>query len=91
MIHQNYPFFKNFKVKSFKLVPRLVVIHGDTGCEHDCRDSVFREYILVRQTLKHLREAAAAVICQINIHVDGKHPVADMEHIPFDRLEGMGA
>ena len=30
MIHQNYPFFKNFKVKSFKLVPRLVVIHGDT-------------------------------------------------------------
>ena len=90
MIHQNYPFFKNFKVKGFYLVPRLVVIHCNAGREHDCRDSVVNEYPLVRKSIEHPGETAAAVICQVDVHVDGEHSVADMQQIPLDGLERMG-
>ena len=87
MINQEYALFENFDVDSLRQVPCLVVVHGDARSEKYGWNAVVYEYALVGKTVEHLCEVRTTVVREIDVKVDSEHPVADGEHIPFDRLK----
>ena len=62
MINEADTLMQNLHVEAFCSVARLVGVHGDSGCEKNCRNAVVDKDSLVGKTVEYVCKCLASVV-----------------------------